>query len=254
MKKALTIGVVGVALAATLPFVFAGAKIDTVVTEADAVPAVEIVAAVRSMRLKPIGEPVRHGPYYMMNAVDPRGVPVRVVADARFGDILSVAPAQPVNTAPGYQGGAHIIQVPQAGDRDQPDERADRDSGDSRDDIDVQDDDVAPPPPRRPPYRAVAPAPRMEAKPKPRTVRQIDMTPKSRAPAPVLPQPPSPRRAVLSAPPPAAEGPTPIRPTPKFDGKSGARADADQSPRLPELNADTPPPGYVPPAVAPHDE
>ena len=120
MKKALTIGLAGVALAATLSFVAAGSFKSEPVTEADALPAYEILTTVRAMGLNPISEPARRGPYYVVHAYDPRGTEVRVVADAQFGDILSVAPARALNTAyaPGYARGPRIIHVPQAGERD----------------------------------------------------------------------------------------------------------------------------------------
>ena len=52
----------------------------------------------RAHGLAPISEPVRRGPYYVLHANDPRGIEVRVVVDAQFGDILSVAPARPLAT------------------------------------------------------------------------------------------------------------------------------------------------------------
>jgi hypothetical protein len=65
---------------------------------------------------------VRRWPYYVLHAYDPRGIEVRVVVDAQFGDILSVAPARPFATAyaPRYERGARIIHVPQTGGRDDP--------------------------------------------------------------------------------------------------------------------------------------
>jgi hypothetical protein len=83
------------------------------------------------------------------------------------------------------------------------------------------DDDLAPP-------RRSEPAPQPRAEP--RAVRHIDMSKPKAAPKaelkpePPVPQPPSPRRAVLSA------------------------------PRLSEITADTPPPGYTPPAAPPRDD
>lgn len=129
------------------------------------------------------------------------------------------------------------------------------------------------------PRRAETPAkPRSEVRQEKRVVRHIDMSkPKARtnseaetkdeADLPV-PQPPGPRRTVLSAPPPPAEGPTPIRPTPKFDAttnpKLGARAESPapldpppavgESPPPAEVTADQPPPGYTPPTGMLRDE
>ena len=47
---------------------------------------------VRSMGFTPTGTPVRQGLVYVVRAVGPRGRPMRVVVDARFGDVLSVRP------------------------------------------------------------------------------------------------------------------------------------------------------------------
>ncbi len=270
MKKALTIGLVAAALAATLTFVAAGSFKHEPVTEADAMPAYEVLTAVRAMRLNPTAEPVRQGPYYVLNAIDPRGVSVRVVADAQYGDILSVAPLpqQTATAVPSYQRGPRIIQVPQAGERNDRASINNRgDPGLSHDDDD--EDEVAPPPRRHiapPPLRTTprwsprdepAPPPkrRSEPAPKPRSeparpVRHIDMSrPERRVDTPP-PQPPGPRRAVLSAPPPPAEGPTPIRPTPRFD----AKPDAGPKFAAPTITADTPPPGYTPPTALPQDD
>ena len=108
-------GVVGAALAATLTFVTAGSFKREPVSAASVLLAYDIVTAMRAMGLNPIGEPVRRGSYYVMHAYDPRGVEVRVVADAQFGDILSVVPARALNTAyaPRYERGPRIIHVPQ---------------------------------------------------------------------------------------------------------------------------------------------
>ena len=118
VKKALTIGLAGVALAVTLSLVAADSfkREQTIAT--DALPTNEILTTVRSMGLDPIGEPLRRGPYYVLHAYDPRGVEVRVVADAQLGDILSVTPARaPINTyTPYYVRGPRIIHVPQRGE------------------------------------------------------------------------------------------------------------------------------------------
>ncbi len=206
MKKALTIGLVAAALAATVPFVVASSK-----TEAVAVPEYKIVASVR-------------------------------MADAS-------------DTMPAYTRGPRIIHVPQPGDRNV------RASVGERDDPDISnndDDEIAPPRRQVAPPMRTAPrwAPKREAlaPPKPRHIE----TTKSRgndssASRPPIPQPPAPRRTMLSAPPPAIEGPTPIRPTPKFGAKAEA-GDKFAAPRVPEITADTPPPGYTPPVAAPHVE
>ncbi len=53
-------------------------------------PPAKISALVRSMGLLPTGRPVREGMTYAIVATDPRGRQLRVVIDARFGDVLSV--------------------------------------------------------------------------------------------------------------------------------------------------------------------
>jgi hypothetical protein len=53
-------------------------------------PPPEINSIVRSMGLLPTGAPVREGLAYVVLATDPRGNQVRVIVDARFGDVLSV--------------------------------------------------------------------------------------------------------------------------------------------------------------------
>lgn len=226
MKKALTIALAGVALAATLTFVAARSRQPEPVAAADALPAYEILTRVREMGLDPIGQPVRRGPYYVLHAYDPRGVELRVVADAQLGDVLSAAPARSVNAAyaPQYDRGPRIIKVPQPGDRhDQasvPDSYMDDD----------EDDDGA----------AVAPPPRQRSKPRPQKRSDAPAAEPRRKPYNAAP-PPVERRTVLSAPPPPPETSlTPIRPTPRFNAK----------PEDGEKFA-PPPPGYTPPAALP---
>ena len=250
MKQALTIGLVMAVLAASLSFVAASSikrgPNNEPLTEADALPAYEILTVARSMGFKPVSEPSRRGPYYVFQAVDQRGQEVRVVADARFGDIVSVAPISPLNVAntPNYQRGARIIHVPQPGERD---ERA---SVNERDEpaLSQKDDEeeAAPAPPRR---RIAAP-PRLTPRTTPRWAPQRteqSPPPQRRSDAPP-PPPPGPRRAVLSAPPPPAEGPTPIRPTPRFNAKADS-GEKFQQPATPD--APPPPSGYSPPAALP---
>ena len=68
------------------------------------------------MGLAPNSEVLRRGPYYVLHALDTYGVELRVVADAHFGDILSVLPAQPYSLAPDYVRAPRIIHVPQPDD------------------------------------------------------------------------------------------------------------------------------------------
>jgi len=221
MKRALTIAVAGAALAATLSLVAADTSKRAPVTEAVGLPAYEIIATVRSLGLAPIGELVRRWPYYVLHAYDPRGIEVRVVVDAQFGDILSVAPARPFATAyaPRYERGARIIHVPQASGRDEP--------AATNDDAA---EEVAPP---------VPPAPRRA------TPQQ---KPRSDAPPP----PPGPRHSVVSAPPPPAEGPSPLQRTPRFNSHVDG-GDKFSAPR--DITSSDPPPpiGYTPPAALPRE-
>ena len=249
MKKLLTIVLAWASLALMFTFVAAGSlrgnPNNEVVTDADALPAYEIVTTVRSMGLRPDDEPVRRGPYYVLQATDARGTALRVVADAKFGDILSVAPA-PSSATPQYQRGPRIIHVPQAGARDtreSPQARLpDRDEPDA---IDIDDDEpeTAAPPRRRTPVLK-----RQDNLPPPE--RAPRWKPRSEAPL----KPAEPRRAVVSAPPPPPEGPTPVRPTPRFDAK------AEQGEKFgapPESRANAPPPpppGYTPPTALPRED
>jgi len=173
------------------------------VTAADDMPTYEILTRVRSLALDPIGEPLRRGPYYILHAYDRRGTEVRVVADAHFGDVISVTPATLVMLpGPGTVGGARIIHVPAPGE-----ENAGADPGDEPDVEEVAPDEPAPHPrpTARPHHRA-----------KPVTKRE----PTVRRPFSSAPPPPAERRTVLSAPPQVADdGPTPIRPTPRFSGE-----------------------------------
>ncbi len=242
MKKLLTIVLAWASLALMFTFVAAGSfrgdPSNDMVTEADVLPAYEIITTVRSMGLRPSGEPERRGPYYILHATDARGTELRVVADAKFGDILSVAPALN-GSQPQYQRGPHIIQVPQAGQTPQPAARAStqasvnhRTAPGAVDDDDDDDDDRAVPPAQP---RLEYPAPRRELRWQPRS----ETAPR---------QPAEPRRAVLSAP---VEGPTPIRPTPQFSGKPdpAGKFGAQQDSRA---NTPPPPPGYTAPSALPH--
>jgi hypothetical protein len=243
VKKVLTIVLAWTSLVFMLTFVAAGSfktePKNEPTTEANALPAYKIFATLASMGLNPIGEPARRGPYYVMHAQDRRGTELRVVADAQFGDILSVAPAQNAETQL-YQRGPHIIQVPQADMR--ADTRAsvnDRDEPDANNDNDDQEVDAAPPPSRR-----VAPAPR----------RQDDMPLRPRAPrwqprSETPPQPAAPRRAVLSAPT-QAQGPTPIRPIPRNNSK--AEPAVKFGPPRDVRSSAPPPAGYAQPAESPN--
>ena len=104
----------------------------------------------RALGLRPTTQALRRGPYYVLYAIDRRGLEMRVVADAQLGDIVSVAPM----LAPRFNGGPRIIHVPQPGERD---DRAsttyENDDNSAVDDNDDADADQPAPPPRRPPLR-----------------------------------------------------------------------------------------------------
>jgi hypothetical protein len=56
------------------------------------VPTYEVLTIVRSAKLDPIGYPIRRGPTYVLRAIDDEDREVRVVVDARYGDILAITP------------------------------------------------------------------------------------------------------------------------------------------------------------------
>ena len=139
MKKALAVFLAGMALAVTLPLVTAGSPKSRQTAAFDALPADEILTTVRSIGLDPIGTPLRRGHYYVLHAYDPRGIEVRVVADAHFGDIVSVSPARPLIGiyAPHYQSGPRIIHVPQRGEGAGVDDRKTPDAAENDNDEQV---------------------------------------------------------------------------------------------------------------------
>jgi hypothetical protein len=51
-----------------------------------------VVGILHSKGFRPISRPTPHGLNYEVRALDSRGVPVRVLVDARFGEVLSVRP------------------------------------------------------------------------------------------------------------------------------------------------------------------
>jgi hypothetical protein len=236
VKKRLTIAIVAGALAAATSLAAAGyyQRQRAQVAPADTLPASEILNKVTAFGLRPTTQALRRGPYYVLHAVDRRGVEVRVMADAQLGDIVSVAPLM----VPRFNSGPRIIHVPQPGDRS---ERAGPYEGDEAAVPDGGDDDnAAPPPPRRRPA-SNRPAKRIEAPP---ARASADPLPERAKPEPKELKPLGPPRNVLSAPPPPpANSLTPIYPTPKFD------AGAQEKFIAPDARAETPlsPPGYTPP-------
>jgi hypothetical protein len=81
------------------------------------VSAEDVEATLRRSGLTPVG-PVRQGrDVFVTHAIDMRGTKLRVVADALFGDIVSVVPAQPSPIYMAHGGaGPRIIHIPQAGE------------------------------------------------------------------------------------------------------------------------------------------
>lgn len=217
MRKKLTIGVIVTALAVTVSFVAAGPY--QRVTAAEMLSASDILTSVRLLGLAPTTRVFRHGPYYVLHAIDPRGTELRVVADAALGDIVSVTPI----FAPRFDAGPRIIHVPQPGERGDADDR---------------DDEAAPPDDAIEQY---VPPPRHRA------IRRHS----SRLQVPR--EPPRPRRNVLSVPPPPAQALSPSRPAPEISDKFDAKAEAEKF-RAPEAQADRsrlPPPGYTAPPAPP---
>lgn len=159
---------------------------------ADELPPQEIIAAVRETGLNPRSRPIRQGRYYVLHALDPRNIEMRVVVDPHFGDVLSVTPARAaVYSAPRYDSGPRIINIPPnfvRGDVTQSYGRA------APPPADLEADD-----------EAAAPYPRAEPSPPP-----------SRPPRAVLRAPP--QRSDQSAAP--SDGPTPIRPLPPLPGST----------------------------------
>ena len=220
MKKALTIGLMGAALAATLAFVPAGSPTPELVTEANAAPPV-VEEAITIVPNYQRGPRIIHVPQ-SGERNDRTSSRASIQRDPSHDDDddEEAAPAPrrnvtppPVRTTPRW---APRTETP------------------------------------APPKHRVEAAPKVSNEPA-RPMRHIDLSrPERRVDAPP-PPPAGPRRAVLSAPPPPAEGPSPIRPLPRYDTKADA-APKFAAPREPTITADTPPPGYTPPSALPQDD
>ncbi len=100
----------------------------TQMAQAGAVYPDDILQTLRTMGLNPVTNPVRRGDLYVLHALDPYGVEMRVVADVNFGEILSIVPAPiltnaylaPVLTSlyvPRADAGPRIIHVPDRSSR-----------------------------------------------------------------------------------------------------------------------------------------
>jgi hypothetical protein len=199
MKKRLTIAIAAIALAATVTsLTAAGLYHRERVTAADALPAYEILNSMRSFGFRPTTQALRRGPYYVLHAIDARGIEVRVVADAQLGDIVSIAPL----VASRHDSGPRIIHVPQPGERDDPAATYEEDQAAASGDDD---------------YPDRAPPPRRRTAPPPQSRSDLPLPPPAPRARPA-PKPLGPPRNVLSAPPPAG-GLSPIYPTPKFRAK-----------------------------------
>ncbi len=57
------------------------------------VPAYDVATIVRSIGLEPLAPPIRRLTTYVMWATDQAGLRVRVIVDARYGEVLAVRPA-----------------------------------------------------------------------------------------------------------------------------------------------------------------
>jgi hypothetical protein len=80
-----------------------------------ALPPYEIMSIVRSTGLAPLTRPMRRGPYYVLVAVDRVGRQMRVVVDARLGDIVNLRPAVAAafyGPEPGSPGGLPAVSRP----------------------------------------------------------------------------------------------------------------------------------------------
>jgi len=80
-----------------------------------ALPPYEIMSIVRSTGLAPLTRPMRRGPYYVLVAVDRVGRQMRVVVDARLGDIVNLRPAVAAASygpEPGPPGGLPAVARP----------------------------------------------------------------------------------------------------------------------------------------------
>jgi len=110
VPKKIVLAVILIALTALLPWLFGEQTV-----HADALPPNTILTTVRAMGLNPTSDVQRRGQYYVLHATDPTGNDVRVVADAQFGDILSIVPVNALADvyAPHYDNGPRIIHVPQ---------------------------------------------------------------------------------------------------------------------------------------------
>jgi len=226
VKKRLTLGLIVTALAGTASFVAAGPRGDVPVAVAQVLPHEEIVATVESLGLVPTTRVLRRGPYYVLHALDHRGVELRIVADAALGDILSLTPVY----IPRYDGGPRIIHVPQPAERARRDYESDAaiTPGEEFEERAVPLPESATVPPL-PESTIGPPLPDRAVGTPPAERDAIAPAPAERVVAPVPERSVAPARqprSVRSVPPPPAL--TPIYPTPRFGERKGASRDRQQ--------------------------
>jgi len=85
-RRTIAAGLLGVMLGAASPSYAQGPRLPNGFIAPEG-----IIAIVRANGMNPIGPPIMAGPTYLVPAVGPRGVPSRVVVDARTGRIRNIA-------------------------------------------------------------------------------------------------------------------------------------------------------------------
>jgi hypothetical protein len=68
-------------------------------------PPYEVITIVRSAGLDPIDRPVRRGPHYVLHAIGQNDQEVRVIVDARRGEIVRIVPTMSASRMPPPRGG-----------------------------------------------------------------------------------------------------------------------------------------------------
>ncbi len=116
MKKSMVLGLTVTAVAAAVSTLAVNVSAGPLQRDGagDFVAARDIAAGVRAAGLNPAGALRLRGRYYVLDAVDARGIEMRVLADAQDGSILSILPTRrAVAAPPASTGSARIIHVPQ---------------------------------------------------------------------------------------------------------------------------------------------
>jgi hypothetical protein len=103
-KTIIYLGLAGLCMAASVP---ANAQ-DSLRPAQGQLPPYEILTIVRSIGLEPLSQPLRRGSTYILRAIGGYGEEVRVVVEARGGEILSVQPVMPVAAPYGAPGPRYI--------------------------------------------------------------------------------------------------------------------------------------------------